>query len=206
MESVSSQNPREAASFFSRLTFSWMSDTLKIGSQRPLEEKHLFPLEATFQAEKLVADLEREWVEEERASAQNGSKPRLWKAKTRIISCKDYITVMILRMLYSFAFNLLPVFLWFFLKSISTEQGTRYRTTLPIVIFISLASTSRSLLVSQRYFRAKMIAVKLNVALTGLVYKKVGQFLHYRFSNLFVRKIFLISGQEYLRKRVGCIS
>ena len=179
MESVSSQNPRETASSFSRLTFSWMSDTLKIGSQQPLEEKHLFPLEASFQAEKLVADLEREWIDEERGSAQNGSRPRLWKAMMRIISFKDYITVIILRMLYSLAFNVLPVFLWFFLKSISTEQSTRYKTTLPIVIFISLASTSRSLLLSQGYFRAKMIAVKLNAALIGMVYKRVGQFLHY---------------------------
>ena len=171
MESVTNQNPRATASFFSRLTFSWMGDVLKIGSEQPLEEKHLFPLETPFQSDQLVCSLEREWIDEKRASLQNGSKPRLWRAMMRIISFKDYITVIILRILYSFAFNLLPLFLWFFLKSISAELNYAY--TFPLVIFISLASIARSLLLGQGYFRAKMIAIKLNVALIGLLYKKV---------------------------------
>ncbi|XP_068682854.1 ATP-binding cassette sub-family C member 4-like [Montipora foliosa] len=171
MESVTNQNPRATASFLSRLTFSWMGDVLKIGSQQPLEEKHLFPLETQFQSDQLVCSLEREWIDEKRASLQNGSKPRLWRAMMRIISFKDFITVIILRILYSFAFNLLPLFLWFFLKSISAELNYAY--TFPLVIFISLASIARSLLLSQGYFRAKMIAIKLNVALIGLLYKKI---------------------------------
>ena len=55
MEDASVRNPREKAGFFSLLTFSWINDILKLGSKQPLEEKHLFPVETSNQAERLVA-------------------------------------------------------------------------------------------------------------------------------------------------------
>jgi len=89
MEGTPLRNPREKAGFLSLLTFSWMNNVLKLGSKQPLEEKHLFPVETSNQAERLVADLEREWLAEKRASEQNRTKPRLWRAMMRVISCRD---------------------------------------------------------------------------------------------------------------------
>ena len=103
-----SKNPRETAGCISLLTFSWMSNVLKLGNQQPLEEKHIFLLEPTFRAEQLVDALEREWLAEDRTAEQNGKKPRLWRAMLRIFSCREYIVVAILRILFSFAMNLLP--------------------------------------------------------------------------------------------------
>ena len=173
MDDAPNHNPRETASFISILTFSWISQVLKFGSQHPLEEKDLFPLETSFQAEKLTGDLEREWLAEKRASEQSRRPPRLWRAMTRVVSYRDYITLGILRILFSFLFNVMPLVVWFFLRSISSASDRNYTSTLPFILCISVASAARSVIARQGYFRAEMIAIKLKVALIGLVYKKV---------------------------------
>ncbi|KAJ7392172.1 hypothetical protein OS493_013544 [Desmophyllum pertusum] len=163
MEDASVQNPREKAGFLSLLTFSWINDILKLGSKQPLEEKHLFPVETSNQAERLVADLEREWLAEERVSEQNRTKPRLWRAMMRVISNREYITVAFLRCFYGITLNVLPLFIWFFLKSISTASDVSYKTTLPFVVCICLVAAVRSACEAQALFRVEMIAVRLKI-------------------------------------------
>ena len=173
MADASVQNPREAAGFFSLLTFSWINNVLKLGNKRPLEEKHLLPLEISFHAERLVGALEREWLAEERASEQNRTKPRLWKAMMRVIPYKDFITMVLLRILYSIAVNLLPLILWFFLRSIATVSENSYASAMPFVICISVISVTRSISITHGVFKAELIGIKLKVALIGVIYKKV---------------------------------
>ena len=172
MEDTPVRNPRDEAGFLSLLTFSWINNVLKLGSKQPLEEKHLFPVETSLQAERLVADLEREWLAEERASEQNRTKPRLWRAMMRVISCRDYVTVAFLRLFHSIAFNIFPLIVWFFLKSISTSSEISYKSTLPFVIGISLVVLTITLCSNHGSFKAEMISTKLKVATIGLVYKK----------------------------------
>ena len=176
MEDTPVRNPKNQASFFSQLTVSWINDVLKLGSKQPLEEKHLFSVETSNQAERLVADLEREWLAEERASEQNRTKPRLWRAMIRVIPCRDYVTVAFFRIFYLIAFNLFPLIVWFFLKSISTSTEISYKSTLPIVIGISLVAFIRTSCSKHGAFKMDMISTKLKVAMTGLVYKKVSNF------------------------------
>ena len=172
MENTPVRNPRDEAGFFSLLTFSWISNVLKLGSKQPLEEKHLFTVETSLQAERLVADLEREWLAEKRTSEQNRTKPRLWRAMMRVIPCRDYIIVAFLRMLHVIAFNIFPLMTWFFLKSISTSSEFSYKATLPFVIGISLVVLVITLCSNHGLFKAEIISIKLKVATIGLVYKK----------------------------------
>ena len=172
MEDASVRNPREKAGFLSLLTFFWMNDIMKLGSKQPLEEKHLFPVETSNQAERLVADLEREWLVEERASEQNGTKPRLWRAMMRVISYREYITMAFHRSLYTITFIALPVIVSYFLRSISTASDISYKTTLPFVIGISLVAITRSTGQAQATFNMELIATRMKVSLIGLVYKK----------------------------------
>ena len=173
MEGIPLQNPREKASFLSLLTFSWINNVLKLGSKKPLEEKHLFEVETSDQAERLVADLEREWLAEKRASEQNRTKPRLWKAMMRVISYRDYATVVLIRIFYSLSSFSLPLLLWFFLRSISTSSRTSYSTTLVFVISIALTSIVRMFCNTHWVFKAEVISIRLKVAVIGFVYKKV---------------------------------
>ncbi|XP_078368634.1 ATP-binding cassette sub-family C member 4-like isoform X1 [Oculina patagonica] len=173
MEDAPVRNPREKASSLSLLTFSWISHVLKLGSKQPLEEKHLFAVETSHQTERLVADLEREWLAEERSSEQSRTKPRLWKAMMRIIPCRDYIAMAFIRFCYTIALNVFPVIIWFFLRSISTSSEMSYKATLPFVIGISLVAIARSLCLSHGMFKAEMITSRLKAAMIGLVYKKI---------------------------------
>ena len=167
------QNPRETAGFFSLSTFFWMSNVLKLGSKQPLEERDLFPIEASNQAERLVDDLESEWLAEERASEQNRTRPRLWKAMMRVIPYSDYIKIGIFRFCCTVTINALPVLLWFFLKSISTSSESGYTTTLPFIIVMAVNTIVRSVCYNQAMFKSDIIAIRLRAAVIGLVYKKV---------------------------------
>ena len=177
MKDGSTSSPRATTNFLSILTFSWISNVLKIGSQCPLEEKHLLPLETSFKSNKLVGDLEREWLLEERLSEQNRAKPRLWRAMIRIIPYRDYVTLVLLRILYSFSFNAFSLIFWFFLRGISSATDISYSSTLPFVICIFGVSLARSMFITQGQFKSQMIVTKLRVAVIGLVYKKVIPFL-----------------------------
>ena len=174
MKGTPLRNPREKAGFLSLLTFSWINNVLKLGSKQPLEEKHLFPVETSNQAEWLAADLEREWLVEKRASEQKRTKPRLWRAMMRVISCRDYVIVVLIRILYSLTSNSLPLILWFFLRSISTASKASYSTTLAFVISIALTSSVRMFCNTHWIFKVEVIAIRLKVAVIGFVYKKVG--------------------------------
>lgn len=167
------ENPQSKAGFLSLLTFSWMNGILKVGSKQPLEEKHLFPIESSNQAERLVGDLEREWVAEERASQQSRTKPRLWRAMMRVISYRDYATMATHRVFYSLTNSCLPLMVWFFLRSLSSGSEISYAATLPFVIGIALISTARSIFLGQWVFKVEVMTIRLKVALIGLVYKKV---------------------------------
>ncbi|KAJ7381834.1 hypothetical protein OS493_038752 [Desmophyllum pertusum] len=165
--------PKGKASYFSLLTFSWMSDVLKLGSKQPLEEKHLFSIETSNQAERLTRDLEREWLAEERASEQDRTKPRLWRAMVRIIPCRELMTWALLRILYSLASNFLPLIVWFFLRSISTASELSYTTTLPFVLGITLMTGLRTICNGHVVFKVEMMVIRLKVAVIGFVYKKI---------------------------------
>ena len=165
--------PREKAGFLTLLTFSWINNVLKLGNKQPFEEKHLLPVETSNQAERLVADLEREWLAEGRASEQNRTKPRLWKAMMRNIPGREYATVVLIRICYSLSNNSLPLILWFFLRSISTASRINYSTTLAFVVGIALPNLSvRMICCSHWVYQVEVMAIRLKVAIIGFVYKK----------------------------------
>ena len=180
MEDASNKNPRQTAGFISLLTFSWLGDILKLGSKHPLEEKHLFPLERSFQAKDLVDFLEREWSAEVRWSQQTRTKPRLWRAMLRIIPYREYIILALLRIFYSLSMNLLPLMVWLFLKSISSGSSEiSYASSLPFVVCISVTSVARNMFGMHGVFKGEMCSIRFKVAVVGLVYKKVFIFMKY---------------------------
>ena len=61
MEDGPFENSQSKPGLLSLLTISWLNEILKVSTQQPLEEKHLLPIEASNQAERIVGDLEREW-------------------------------------------------------------------------------------------------------------------------------------------------
>ena len=154
--------------------FLLLNDTLKLGSKQPLDDSLLFPVGTFDKAERLMTELEREWLAEERATVHQGKKSHLWRAMMRTTSQRDYIILALLRLCDSLIFNALPFLIWYLLKSISTGSGISYKTFLPFVTGISLATITRTALLTQAYFKVGTLAIRPKFAVVGLVYKKVG--------------------------------
>ena len=115
------QSPMENANIFSLLFFWWMNDTLKFGSKRPLQDEDLFPLEDELKAltEVLVNKLEIEWYKENDSCARKNKRPRLWKVMFKMFSHKKYLIFAAVKLIHSLSNVLLPVMVWFFLRSLS---------------------------------------------------------------------------------------
>ena len=108
MADISVTNPRENAGLFSRRILSWLNDTVKLGSKQPLDDSLLFPVGTFNKADRLMTELEREWLAEERATVHRGKKSLLWRAMMRTTSQRDYIILALLRLCDSLIFNALP--------------------------------------------------------------------------------------------------
>ena len=174
MEELSVKNPKNQAGFLSSLTFSWMTGILKLGYKKPLEEKHLFEVDSEFHAEKLVADLEMEWLAEQRSCHARKTKPRFWRAMMRTISSKAYLVIMILRILYSLCFSGMPLLIWFFLKTIaSTDSQESFLKILPLVLSFALVSMIKSFSLIHLVFKGETAAIKLKASMIGFVQKRV---------------------------------
>ena len=93
----------------------------------------------------------------------------------RTISRRDYVIMALLRLCYSLTLHALPLLIWYFLRSISTCTGISYKTSLPFVIGIFLVTMMRSVVQSKAIFKAHVLAIRLKVAVVGLIYKKVGR-------------------------------
>ena len=180
MEELSVKNPKNQAGFLSSLTFSWMTGILKLGYKKPLEEKHLFEVDSEFHAEKLVADLEMEWLAEQRSCHARKTKPRFWRAMMRTISSKAYLVIMILRILYSLCFSGMPLLIWFFLKTIaSTDSQESFLKILPLVLSFALVSMIKSFSLIHLVFKGETAAIKLKASMIGLVQKRVSHMSTY---------------------------
>ena len=161
--------------FFLSDNFLLADDVLKLGSKQPLDESLLFRVDTSNRTERLVTELEREWVAEKRATAHQRTKPRLWRAMMRTISRRDYVIMALLRLCYSLTLHALLLLIWYFLRSISTGTGISYKTSLPFVIGIFLVTMMRTVVQSKAMFKAHVLAIRLKVAVVGLIYKKVGK-------------------------------
>ncbi|KAK2548536.1 ABC transporter C family member 3 [Acropora cervicornis] len=178
MEDLSVKNPQNQAGFLSSLTFSWMTGILKLGYKQPLEEKHLFELDSEYHAEKLVADLEMEWLAEQRSCNTRKTKPRFWRAMMRTFSNKAYLVMIILRILYSLCFSGMPLLIWFFLKTIaSTGSRESFVKILPLVLSFALMPMIKSFSSIHLVFKSETAAIKLKTSMIGLAIEDVGVYV-----------------------------
>ena len=151
-----------------------MTGILKLGYKQPLEDKHLFEVDSEYQAEKLVEDLEIEWLAEQRSCDARRTKPRLWRAMMRTISNKAYLVMITLRTLYSLCFCGMPLLIWLFLKTIASKDSREsFTKILPLVLSFALISVTQSFTLIHLAFRGENTAIKLKVSVIGLVHKRV---------------------------------
>lgn len=167
------KNPRDGASWLSTIFFWWMNDLLRLGSNQPLTEKDLFPLLEGYKAETVIRRAEKCWLDELKRSQAENKKPRLWKAMMRLIPWKSAVIVIVLRTFWALSFSFQPVCLWLVLKTLNDEPNMDMEFA--IISVALLATTTLVKVISTHHYDylTELWALKLKVALIGLVYKKV---------------------------------
>lgn len=177
--SSESKNPRDGASWLSTMFFWWMNDLLRLGSNRPLTEEDLFPLLEGYKAEVVVRKAEKCWLDELKKSQSENKKPRLWKAMLRLIPWKSAVTMIVLRTFWALSFAFQPVCLWLVLKTLNDEPNMDMKFAIISVSLLGTATLVKVISMHHYDYLTELWALKLKVALIGLVYKKVTKFVKY---------------------------
>ena len=166
-------NPKTTANFFSTIFFWWINKTLKLGNKQPLQDDDLFPLLEEDNTQRLVECIATEWKEEVEVSHEKGTKPQLWKAVKRVIPAKAYVKLVVLSLLSSASFVGVLVLIWFFLRSLGDMSYIEYVASSRYILGIGILCLVRALTVHHAENFCEVWGMRLKVATTGLVYRKV---------------------------------
>ena len=167
------KNPRDGANMLSIIFIQWMQDLLSLGNKRPLTDKDLFPLLEDYKAELLMARAETCWLDELKNSDKEKKKPQLLKALIKLIPWRSGLAMIILKILWSLSFVLLPLSLWLVLKELNDGAGMDMKRASMYVALLALMSIVKAVSTQHYDYITELWGLKLKVAVIGLVYKKV---------------------------------
>ena len=167
------KNPRDGANMLSIIFIQWMQDLLSLGNKRPLTDKDLFPLLEDYKAELLMARAETCWLDELKNSDKEKKKSQLLKALIKLIPWRSGLAMIILKILWSLSFVLLPLSLWVVLKELNDGAGMDMKRASIYVALLALMSIVKAVSTQHYDYITELWALKLKVAVIGLVYKKV---------------------------------
>lgn len=150
-----------------------MNDLLRLGNNRPLTGDDLFPLLESYKAEVVVRKAEKCWLDELKRSQSENKNPRLWKAMLRLISWKSAVIMIVLRTFWALSFAFQPVCLWLVLKTLNDKPHMDMKFAIISVALLGTTTLVKVLSTHHYDYLTELWALRLKVALIGLVYKKV---------------------------------
>ena len=152
---------------------------MRQGNKRALNGEDLFSLLKEDKSEKLVETLEKEWTREVEHCQVRGTRPRLWRTVLRIIPIKDYLLLVITRLLFAIFFDSTPVILYLFLRSLNKSSETEQKVMFLFAALLGLAAIMKSLCANHSFYIGNLWSIRIKVATVGLIYKKVFLFSYY---------------------------
>ena len=169
-------NPKENASLCSLLTFSWLNDLLKRGSQRALENDDLPPLLKEDENQGLTNKLEQEWsrnCKSEHTTKTWIRSAKLWRAFWNLVPTSEKALVLTLASTHIVLRLLQPLFLIGLLAELTKESSADREW-----IYLSASGvclTTWLIAISKCHcdYRSSMIGMRVRSALLGVIYKKV---------------------------------
>ena len=169
-------NPKENASLFSLLTFSWLNNLLKRGSQRALENDDLPPLLEEDEIHALTNNLEREWSRNCKAAINTKPWIRtaiLWRALWNLIPASEKVLVLTLASTHIVLRILQPLFLIALLAELMKESSGDTRWICLSASGVCLSAWLIAISKCHCDYRSSMIGMRVRSALQGVIYKKV---------------------------------
>lgn len=169
------KNPKERASVFSRLAFSWMDSFMRIGYRRILESNDLYPLLDDDKAKELTCKLEHTWNEEVRNSHVRRRKARLSRAMLKIMPWNEYALVGLALFLGIACRILQPLFLGLlFTVFLTPNSGSTIHWEYVYACALLVSVLIYVLAFNQYHNKVQVMGMRWRAAAVGLTYKKVG--------------------------------
>ena len=172
-EKISADGDTEKVSFLSVIFFQWMNIVFKKGNERALEQSDFLPLLDENSTSFVIEQLQSKWKDEQTKSEQSGKKSKLWKSVLRMISVKEFMTLVSISMLLPLSRILLPLLLGYLMASLTTSE-VQYNY---LVYGCALAMGINALVgcLSMHYceYRFELWGIRISSAIKGLVYLKV---------------------------------
>lgn len=175
LESKEKQNPKKNANIFSILSFSWATELLTIGKQRPLENEDLFPLLDEDKTQTSTEKLQRTWSKEiaRGVGGKSGNGLRLFRALIAMFPWTDYLFLLCTTLLESIVNILQLVFLSFLISALMKSPHQELAWTYIYAGGICLSSFVRFFALHNFANNANMMSLRWKSATIGILYKKV---------------------------------
>lgn len=169
-------NPKETASFFSLLTFSWLNDLLKRGNQRSLENDDLPALLKEDQSQALTKDLEKEWSRNCKLANTTSTcvkTANLWRSLLNLVPASEKAFVLILASTHIVLRLIQPLFLIGLLAEMMKESLVDHTWIYLYATGVCLSTWVIAISKCHCDYRSTMIGMRMRSALLGIIYKKV---------------------------------
>ncbi|XP_078376964.1 ATP-binding cassette sub-family C member 4-like [Oculina patagonica] len=171
-------SPKETASFFSLLTFSWLNELLKRGNQRSLENDDLPALLKEYQSQALTKDLEKEWsrnCEPANTTTTCIKTVKLWRALFNLVPASEKAFVLILASTHIVLRLIQPLFLIGLIAELMKESLVDRTWTYLYAAGVCLSTWVIAISKCHCDYRSTMIGMRMRSALLGVIYKQVLQ-------------------------------
>lgn len=158
-------NPETTANFFSKITFQFCNELIRMGYKRPLDAKDLWPLQNEDQSDKLYKDFEVIWEEEKKRE-----NPNLIRAIAKFLGIK-FILVGILKFLNDGCVLMGPLLLNLVIKYIKDPDSSVYYGLLLASGFFG-AGVLSTIFMHNYWFITLKMGQRCRSALITSIYKK----------------------------------
>ena len=158
-------SPEEKANFFSKITYSWCSNLLKLGFQRALLNEDIFPLKREDKSSSLSTKFEEAWEVE-----KTKPNPSILRTLT-----KEYGGLYLFSGILKLFADLLsfsgPILLQYTIRFISTPTWPTYYGLIIAALFFVLGIL-QIILNNYHFFLIFRVGVRIRSAIVTLIYKK----------------------------------
>ena len=172
-ENQAPEDPQKQATFFSRITFWWMNGVFKTGAKRPLEESDLLPLQKEHETGALTDTLGDKWTQELKRSEETRSDPQLWRSVFCAMPIREFFVIMVAGLLDCVPNLLEQLLLGIIVSTMGALQENERSFLWLCASLMFFASIVRVLAAHAFFYRSFVLGMQLQVALKGMVYRKV---------------------------------
>jgi len=171
------KNPEASANLLSRLTYWWMNEIFKTGSERPLENHDLFPLLNEDKTEKLTEKLQKEF-NAVKVDLPENKHLHLLKALLNMFPGYFYLFTICAGLTGALCNVLQPVFLSLLLSQLLQTSSINYKSCYMYAGGICVSSLIRCIVLQQFAERNLVTAMRWRAATIGVIFKKVSTVLY----------------------------